>query len=110
MEPIQRMKVEAPSNIKEICSTFVENFYNETVEFISQKYLHDNTWKETDEELAVIALEILDSLNDVWKNPAFEVQFAKSQSEGTYVTDVISPLIRTALKKLPIKKFAFLSS
>lgn len=110
MEPLRRMEVEASSNIKEMCSTFVENFYNEVTEFTPQKYLHDNTWKETDEDLANITLEILDSLNDVWKNPAFETQFVKSQSEGTYVTDVISPLIRTALKKLPIKKFAFLSS
>ena len=81
-----------PTNVKEICSAFVENFTDETIEFASQKYLHDNTWKETDEELADITLEILDALNDVWKNPAFETRFAKSQSEGTYIADVISPL------------------
>ncbi|KAF0484072.1 hypothetical protein F8M41_023115 [Gigaspora margarita] len=107
------MKVEeAPTNIKEICSSFVENFYDDSAESISQKYFHDNTWKETDEELAKITLEILDSLNDIWKNPAFGIQFqfAESQSEGIYVTDVISPLLQASLKKLPIKNFAFLSS
>ncbi|CAG8747431.1 15408_t:CDS:2, partial [Racocetra fulgida] len=67
----------------EICSSFVENFYDDSAEFILQKYFHDNTWKETDEELANITLEILDSLNDIWKNPAFEIQFAESQTENT---------------------------
>ncbi|CAG8727228.1 7061_t:CDS:2, partial [Gigaspora rosea] len=49
MKPFQCMKVEAPTNIKEIY-----------------------------EELANVILEILDSLNNIWKNPAFEIQFAES--------------------------------
>ncbi|CAG8540765.1 4300_t:CDS:2 [Paraglomus occultum] len=38
------------------------------------------------------------------------IQFAKAQSEGTYVTDVIVPLLLVSLKKLPIRNTAFLST
>ncbi|CAG8631262.1 555_t:CDS:2 [Cetraspora pellucida] len=36
-------------------------------------------------------------------------KFAEGQSEGTYITDVIMPLIQSVLKKLSIKKHVFFS-
>jgi hypothetical protein len=39
-----------------------------------------------------------------WSNPAFAPEFIKEQSEGTYVTDIIIPSIRAALKGLPFKQ------
>ena len=65
---------------------------------------------ETNEELADITTGILESLNIIWRNPAFEAQYAKTQSEGTYVTDVIIPLLHMTLKKLPIRNTAFIST
>jgi hypothetical protein len=41
---------------------------------------------------------------DIWKNPAFSPKLVKSQSEGTYMTDIIVPMIRTSLKDLLIGK------
>ncbi|CAG8631267.1 3450_t:CDS:2 [Ambispora leptoticha] len=109
MKPLRRMKVEAPSNIREVCDAFVEDFNKDEIEIPPPKYLHNHTWKETNEELAGISTEILESLKDIWRNPAFERKFAKAQSEGTYVTDVIVPLLRVSLKKLPIRNTAFLA-
>jgi hypothetical protein len=61
---------------------------------IPEKLSHNREWKESDEELADIISRILSSLNDSWNNPAFSSEFAKSQNEGTYVTNVIVPAIR----------------
>ncbi|CAH1769742.1 11764_t:CDS:1, partial [Entrophospora sp. SA101] len=47
---------------------------------------------------------------EVWDNPTFGKKFASSQSEGTYVTDIIVPVIRTTLKGLPVGKSAFVST
>jgi len=47
---------------------------------------------------------------NVWANPAFgSDEFIKSHSEGTYITDIIIPLIQAALKGLPYKQ-AFVST
>ena len=37
---------------------------------------------------------------NTWANPAFSPEFIKSQSEGTYVTDIIVPSIKAALDGL----------
>jgi len=67
---------------------------------MNPKFYNQNvTWRETNEELADITTGILESLNIIWRNPAFEAQYAKTQSEGTYVTDVIIPLLHMTLKK-----------
>ncbi|CAG8598209.1 2260_t:CDS:2 [Paraglomus occultum] len=110
MEPSRRMKMEAPPNIREMSNAFVEDFYKDEIEIPPPKYSHNHTWRETKEKLADISTEILESLSDIWRNSAFDPKFAKAQSEGTYVTDVIVPLLRVSLKKLPIRNTAFLST
>ncbi|PKY61906.1 hypothetical protein RhiirA4_487538 [Rhizophagus irregularis] len=71
--------------IQEKCKTFVKDFSIENINEFPEK-------------------------NNIWKNPAFESQNAKSQSEGMYITDVIIPVIRSALKKIPIGKSAFINT
>ncbi|CAG8855467.1 33043_t:CDS:2, partial [Gigaspora margarita] len=85
-------------------------FHDDDMEGLPRKLSHDNSWKEDEATLANVVKNILGSLNSIWMNPAFDAEFASDQSEGTYVTDVIVPLIRATLNKLPIKKYAFLSS
>ncbi|CAG8731113.1 12463_t:CDS:2, partial [Racocetra fulgida] len=84
-------------------------FHDDDMEGLPRKLSHDNSWKEDEATLANVVKDILGSLNSIWMNPAFDAEFASDQSEGTYVTDVIVPLIRATLNKLPIKKYAFLS-
>ncbi|CAB5205583.1 uncharacterized protein OCT59_000378 [Rhizophagus irregularis] len=48
--------------------------------------------------------------SNIWKNPAFKSEFANIQSKGTYVTDVIVPLLRTTLKDLIIGNVNLLST
>ncbi|CAG8802456.1 6085_t:CDS:2, partial [Racocetra persica] len=74
------------------------------------KLSHNSTWKKKEQVLSDITEEILYSLGDIWRNPAFDAEFAEGQNEDIYITDVIIPLIRNALKKLLTKKHAFLST
>jgi hypothetical protein len=47
---------------------------------------------------------------DIWKNPVFGPKLVKSQSEGTYMTNMIVPMIRASLKDLPIGKSGYIST
>ncbi|KAF0413849.1 hypothetical protein F8M41_007712 [Gigaspora margarita] len=110
MEPFNKMQVRVPSNIRNICTNFVKSFHDDDMESLPRKLSHDNSWKENKTTLANVVKDILGSLNSIWMNPAFYAEFARDQSEGTYVTDVIVSLICATLNQLPIKKYAFLSS
>ena len=79
--------------IWEKCEEFIVNFAESNMSVLPQKLSHNGEWKESDEELADITSRILGSLNDSWNNPTFSSEFAKSQNEGTYVTNVIVPAI-----------------
>ncbi|CAG8786100.1 13759_t:CDS:2, partial [Acaulospora morrowiae] len=57
--------------------------------------------KESDDRLAIVAERILNTLNDIWNNQAFGSEFANSLNEGTYVSNVILPVIRATLQDLP---------
>ncbi|CAG8662212.1 6220_t:CDS:2, partial [Acaulospora morrowiae] len=87
MEPVKHMEGSIPLHVKNICNAFV-----------------------SEEVLVEVATGILDIIGGAWKNPAFGEKFAKSQSEGTYVTDIIVPLVKASLKKLSIKSSAFVST
>src|SRR3954454_9284695 len=99
-----------PRIIWEKCEEFVDNFADSNKSVLPQKLLHNGEWKESDEELADATLRILGSLNDSWNNPAFSSEFAKSQNEGTYVTNVIVPAIQTTLKGLPLGRSSYVST
>jgi len=57
-----------------------------------------------------ITFNIILYRRDIWKNPTFSLKLVKSQSEGTYMTDVIVPMIRASLKDLPIGKSGYIST
>ncbi|KAF0421755.1 hypothetical protein F8M41_006718 [Gigaspora margarita] len=110
MDPAERMKVATPPVIKNKYDEFVINFMDSITDIPENKFLHDKSWKESDENLAKVTTDILEILRDVWKNLAFRQKLAKSQSEGIYMTDVIVPLIRALLKDLPIGKSGYIST
>ncbi|RGB24038.1 hypothetical protein C1646_773652 [Rhizophagus diaphanus] len=74
---------------EEKCDEFVVNFAESNISVLPQKLSHNREWKESDEELA---------------------DFAKSQNEGTYMTNVIVPAIRATLKSLPLGRSSYVSS
>ncbi|CAG8810861.1 29350_t:CDS:2, partial [Gigaspora margarita] len=101
-QPLQNMKLVIPEIIQEKCNEFVENFSIEILDELPQKLSHNKTWKEPEEVLVEITEEIL--------NTSFCPKFENAQSEETYVTDVVVPLLRATLKELPVRKIALLST
>ncbi|CAG8595614.1 12936_t:CDS:2 [Ambispora gerdemannii] len=109
MEPAKNMEASLPHSIERACDIFLTNYDDGSTEIPPQKLSYKN-WRESKEVLRDIAVRILDTLGEIWKNPAFSPKFAKTQSEGTYVADIIVPIIRATLKDLPIGKSAYVST
>ncbi|CAJ0759805.1 11596_t:CDS:2 [Entrophospora sp. SA101] len=100
----------ASSCIRDKCNEFVNNFRDSITDIPMGRLSHDKSWKESDEVLTKISKDILEILRDIWKNPAFSPKFSKSQSERTYMTHVIVPMICASSKGLSIGKSGFIST
>ncbi|RHZ79598.1 hypothetical protein Glove_143g33 [Diversispora epigaea] len=57
-----------------------------------------------------VASRILITLNNIWNNQTFDFKFAKLQSKGTYVNNVILLAIHATLKCLSLSKSTFVSN
>ncbi|RIA91862.1 hypothetical protein C1645_736774 [Glomus cerebriforme] len=73
---------------------------------LPRKLIHDGTWKETENELAIIAERILDTLSDSWNNPAFGVNFVESLNEeqASSINPEVGELLNQAVKNYIMKK------
>nr|CAG8592339.1 14326_t:CDS:2 [Entrophospora candida] len=84
MEPCENMKCDIPASVNDKCEDFANNFNKMSSQ---------------------MNLEISHTIHyggEVLNNPAFATSMARNeQSEGTYVTDVIVPLLRATLGGLP---------
>ena len=96
--------------IREMCNEFVTGFDKHQTEDIPRLLKHDVNWKESVEVLREVTKGVLNTIKDIWKNPAFGPNFVGSLNEGTYVSNVVVPLIRAALKNLPYGKSSFIST
>ena len=56
------MKVTAPALVRNICKIFVLNFEDSITNVPMNRFIHNKSWKESDEKLAKVTLEILDIL------------------------------------------------
>ncbi|GES80357.1 hypothetical protein GLOIN_2v1776328 [Rhizophagus clarus] len=84
------------------CVNFVEVFNNTKNARSMKNILHNKKWKESETDLVKITERILGIISEIWSNPAFMTSTSRSeQSEGTYIADVIIPLLRTSLSDLP---------
>ncbi|CAB5372673.1 unnamed protein product [Rhizophagus irregularis] len=111
MKLAKQMQVDSlPNIIQEECNQFLNDFKEKNLNLLCNKYKHNNTWIESNEKLCEITKEILNTLSNIWNNPAFTPEFANLQSEGTYVTDVIVPLLHAALKDLIVGNVNLLST
>ncbi|GES80988.1 hypothetical protein GLOIN_2v1632380 [Rhizophagus clarus] len=102
MEPYENIKCTLPESVISKCEQFMCNFNKPNITNMSRNIVHDKTWKENISALEKRAERILSVLGDIWNNPAFENSTTrKEQSEGTYITDVVIPLLRASLEDMP---------
>ncbi|CAG8542474.1 11517_t:CDS:2, partial [Scutellospora calospora] len=102
IEPRENMKCVLPDSVVAKCDRFAENFNNSNISMIMMNIFHDKKWKENENGLVKITERILGTLGEIWNNPTFMTITSRSeQSEGTYVADVIIPLLRASLNDLP---------
>ncbi|PKK56324.1 hypothetical protein RhiirC2_800266 [Rhizophagus irregularis] len=99
-----------PSEVCDVCRNFVSKHSEFQMEVIPDLLSHDGNWKDSKEVLSEVTIGILNTLSDSWENPAFGSEFVGSLNEGTYVTNVIVPVIRAMLKNLPFGKSSFIST
>ncbi|CAG8630731.1 2315_t:CDS:2, partial [Racocetra persica] len=111
MEPKRKMVPRSlPTIVQRKCKEFVDSFIKDRVTSLPRKLTHNGEWKESGPELVNVTEKILDSLRDAWNNSAFSPEFEESQSEGTYVNNIILPAIRATLNCLPLRKSTYVSS
>ncbi|CAB5203919.1 unnamed protein product [Rhizophagus irregularis] len=102
MEPCNKMKCTSPKLVVKKCEDFLENFEVLSTHKIVENAKHDNKWKEDDSDLLKITGRILDVLGEIWSSPIYATSTSRNkQSEGTYITDVIVPLLCASLANLP---------
>ncbi len=96
--------------VKEICENFITSFIDHNIQnIISDKLIHDEFWKESEEKIADVIKEVLILLEDIWINLAFNSELAKLLNEGTYQSIVILLSIWAILKNLPFKLSLFIN-
>nr|CAG8470395.1 11805_t:CDS:2 [Entrophospora candida] len=99
-----------PSAIREECNKFVSNFMTRRMLRLHQGLSHDGNWKESNDKLKKVALKILDTMRNVWNNPAFRSEFVESLNEGTYVNNVVVSAIHASLFDNPFGECAFITT
>ncbi|CAG8552639.1 14442_t:CDS:2 [Dentiscutata heterogama] len=101
-EPREKMKCKLPNLVSLKCNEFANNFHKISILDEFKDIRHNGLWKERESDLGKITEQILSTLGNVWNNPAFETSMSRNmQSEGTYITDIIMPLLRATLGDLP---------
>ncbi|CAI2187964.1 14221_t:CDS:2, partial [Funneliformis geosporum] len=84
-KPARQMTPAPMMIVKEMCENFVTSFVDRNIQnTIPDKLIHDRSWKESEEKIADVIKEVLILLEDIWINPAFNSELAKSLNEGTY--------------------------
>ncbi|CAG8837873.1 40624_t:CDS:2 [Gigaspora margarita] len=82
---LKNMKCTVPRSIFSRIDEFVKNFNKVNTPTYIRNMIHNKAWKEK-----------------IWCNPAFSTSTARNmQSKGTYITDVIIPLLRATFGDLP---------
>ncbi|CAH1759350.1 11996_t:CDS:2, partial [Entrophospora sp. SA101] len=102
LKPRDNMKCEIPESVYSKCDKLIRNFHKSEIPNQLKNILHDKTWKENETDLGKRVERIFAVLKEVSNNPAFETgESRKEQSEGTYIADVVVPLLRATLEDLP---------
>ncbi|RHZ50404.1 hypothetical protein Glove_499g37 [Diversispora epigaea] len=94
--------------IQKLSGNLKKTFMN--LSSLPYKLSHTKEWKESKDKLEEITLKILETLRSVWRNPAFHSKFVGTINEGTYVNNIIVPLINAYLSNNHFGESAFITT
>ncbi|CAG8642303.1 2523_t:CDS:2, partial [Paraglomus occultum] len=101
LEPRENMKCAIPESVTRMCDKFVGGFNISNTSQATRNIFHNKKWKESEHKLVEASERILGALGETWSNPVFMSSISRSeQSEGTYISDIILPLLRSSLGDL----------
>ncbi|KAG9301859.1 hypothetical protein G9A89_004538 [Geosiphon pyriformis] len=100
LEPRENMKCDIPESVTRMCDEFVGRFNNSNTSQATRNIFHNKKWKESEHKLVETSERILGVLGETWSNPVFMSISRSEQSEGTYISDIILPLLRSSLGDL----------
>ncbi|CAG8525100.1 7416_t:CDS:1 [Cetraspora pellucida] len=103
------MKPTLPLSVKNMYKKFVSSFSNHHYSRFSDKFIHNKTLKESEEEILLVVNDIFSIIKDIWNNLALNSKTAGALNEGTYQSTVIVLFIRAVLKNLPFRSSSFIS-
>ncbi|RIA79635.1 hypothetical protein C1645_840237 [Glomus cerebriforme] len=99
-----------PSTIQKECNRFVSNFLTQNAPTLTYDLHHTREWIEEEDKLVEVIIKILKTLENIWSNPAFHPEFSESLNEGTYVNNIVAPLIHAVLYDNPFGESAFITT
>ncbi|CAG8548429.1 20246_t:CDS:2, partial [Racocetra persica] len=102
-EPLERMKPKLPSEIAMKCVKFAHEYKNRHDKFDNFRLnlVHDASWKDGISKQEKVVDNILAVIDETWNNPMYsEAEFRNKINKGTYVADIVLPLIRASLNGL----------
>ncbi|CAG8598566.1 6451_t:CDS:2 [Ambispora gerdemannii] len=101
-DPEANMIISDDSTLVKNLRTRQKQLFLEPLPDVLMNIVHNKEWKEEDVKLLERTNRILSVLEGVWNNPAFATsEMRSSQSEGTYITDIVVTLLRAGLDDLP---------
>ncbi|GBB96152.1 hypothetical protein RclHR1_26950006 [Rhizophagus clarus] len=102
-EPFQKYKLEQNHDILDTCEEFIQNEESKINEDEDLRDVEFGKWLDSSERLQEKTRRILESLLKVWKSPKYEAHTKKGKpiNEGSYVCEVLAPLINIVMSDLP---------
>ncbi|GBB86198.1 hypothetical protein RclHR1_12630015 [Rhizophagus clarus] len=102
-EPFRKYKLEQNHDIMEACKEFIQNEESKINMDEVLGNINYGEWLDKPEELQDLTKQMLESMLKVWKSPKYEAYIKKGKSinEGSYVCEVLAPLLNIVMNDLP---------
>ncbi|GET63293.1 hypothetical protein GLOIN_2v1740240 [Rhizophagus irregularis DAOM 181602=DAOM 197198] len=109
LEPFRRYKLEQNHDVMEACKEFIRNEESKINMDDDLGNINYGEWLDKTEELHDLTKRMLESMLKIWKSPKYEAYIKKEKSinEGSYVCEVLAPLINIVMSDLPGKPTAW---
>ncbi|GBB90726.1 hypothetical protein RclHR1_17790005 [Rhizophagus clarus] len=102
-EPFEKYKLDHNDMILDTCREIIHNEESKINLDEDLSNVEFGKWLNSSERLQEMARRVLESLFKVWKSPKYEAYTKKKKlvNEGSYVCEVLAPLINIVMSELP---------